>query len=664
MNFPETIRNIAIVGSLHHGKTSFLDMLISESHSMKWDTEKPTRYTDVHMIERERGVSIKSMPMSLVMQNLKGKSYLCNFMDTPGHLNFSDEVSASLRICDGAILVLDVIDGVTPATEQLIKHLATQKIPLFLVVNKIDRLIIELKIPPIDAYFKIKHAIEQVNSILATFSPLVRLSPEADNVCFSSSRFGFCFSLRSFAMMYAKKSSSPIDIDAFARRLWGDIFFDVEKRNFRKTQTDEASKRSFLHFILEPIYKLHAQVIGEDPKSLGSVLATVGIHMKKSELLSDVKPLLATVCRSFFGDMSSVIEMCVSRIPNPLESSHVKVSQSYTGPTDSKYVAAMNSCDPNGPLMIQIVKFYNAENVESFEAFGRVMSGTIKSNQTVRVLGEGYSPDDEEDMAVHQVSGISIFESRYKVKVTRVPAGNWVLLAGVDSSIIKSATITDNSADEDDPVFIFSPLKFFSQAVMKIAVEPVQPTDLPKMLEGLRKISKSYPILETKVEESGEHILLGPGELYLDSAMHDLRKLYSEIDVKVADPVVKFCETIVETSAMKCSAETPNKKNKITMICEPLEKGIAEDIESKKVDIKWPAKELGRHFMDNYEWDILAARNIWAFGPEESGPNVLINDTLPSETDKKLLFSVKDSIKQGFQWGTREGPLTDERNLI
>jgi 116 kDa U5 small nuclear ribonucleoprotein component len=112
MSYPELVRNMAVVGHLHHGKTSFMDSIIAQSHDMKWDVQKPVRYTDVHNIERDRGLSIKCMPMSLVMQDLKGKSYLCNFMDTPGHVDFSDEVTAALRICDGAILVVDVVEGV------------------------------------------------------------------------------------------------------------------------------------------------------------------------------------------------------------------------------------------------------------------------------------------------------------------------------------------------------------------------------------------------------------------------------------------------------------------------------------------------------------------------------------------------------------------------
>jgi 116 kDa U5 small nuclear ribonucleoprotein component len=176
------------------------------------------------------------------------------------------------------------------------------------------------------------------------------------------------------------------------------------------------------------------------------------------------------------------------------------------------------------------------------------------------------------------------------------------------------------------------------------------------MLDGLRKVNKSYPLVSTRVEESGEHVILGTGELYLDCVMHDLRKMYSEIDIKVADPVVAFCETVVETSSLKCFSETPNKKNKITMIAEPLEKNLAEDIESEAVVMTWNKNKLSKFFQSKYEWDLLAARSVWAFG----GPNVLVDDTLAVEVDKSLLESVKDSIVQGFQWGTREGPLCEE----
>jgi len=71
-------------------------------------------------------------------------------------------------------------------------------------------------------------------------------------------------------------------------------------------------------------------------------------------------------------------------------------------------------------------------------------------------------------------------------------------------------------------------------------------------------------------------------------------------------------------------------------------------------------KRLGEFFQTKYDWDLLAARSIWAFGPDSTGPNILVDDTLPSEVDKTLLNSARDAIIQGFQWGTREGPLCEE----
>ncbi|EUC59191.1 U5 small nuclear ribonucleoprotein component [Rhizoctonia solani AG-3 Rhs1AP] len=191
-----------------------------------------------------------------------------------------------------------------------------------------------------------------------------------------------------------------------------------------------------------------------------------------------------------------------------------------------------------------------------------------------------------------------------------------------------------------------------TQSVLKVAVEPI----LPEV--STNRILFYTPRL---VEESGEHVIVGTGELYLDCVLHDLRRVFAEIEIKVSDPVTRFCETVVETSALKCYAETPNKKNKITMIAEPLERGLAEDIEGGKITMRMAPKDRGKILQERYQWDLLASRAVWAFGPEEQGPNVLLDDTLPSQVDKKMLGTVKEHIKQGFQWGAREGPLCDER---
>lgn len=105
------------------------------------------------------------------------------------------------------------------------------------------------------------------------------------------------------------------------------------------------------------------------------------------------------------------------------------------------------------------------------------------------------------------------------------------------------------------------------------------------MLEGLRKVNKSYPLLVTKVEESGEHILIGTGELYMDSVLHDLRKMYSEIEIKISDPSTSFCETVIDTSGIKCYADTPNRQNRFTMLACPLDKGMSDQIEQEMINL-------------------------------------------------------------------------------
>lgn len=218
--------------------------------------------------------------------------------------------------------------------------------------------------------------------------------------------------------------------------------------------------------------------------------------------------------------------------------------------------------------MIHCVKMYSSSDGQSFSTFGRVYSGTVRPGDRVRVLGESYSPEDDEDMAMATVEAISIPRGRTRTDVTMAKAGNWILLEGVDANISKTATITsanekeNNPVDEEDDVQIFSPLKFpqaGGESTMKLAVEPLNPAELPKMVEGLRRISKAYPMARTRVEESGEHVLFGTGELYMDCMMHDLRHVYSDIEVKIADPVVGFRETVIEASSLKCFSEVSSR---------------------------------------------------------------------------------------------------------
>lgn len=672
LNFPDQVRNVALAGHLHHGKTSFMDTLVMQTHDISERLDKRVgkkrderlRYTDIHFIERQRGLSIKAAPMSLLLQGTKGKSHVFNILDTPGHVNFVDEVAASFRLVDGVVLVVDVVEGVQANTEQIIKHAVLEDLPLTLVINKMDRLILELKLPPGDAYFKLKHVVEEVNNVIERTLPgqgdKRRLSPEKGNVAFASCDFNWCFTLESFAKFYAE-TYDKIDSSQFALRLWGDLFFNPQSRKFTRRGMEAGSQRGFVHFVLEPLYKLFSHCISDSPADLKRFLAPFGIELKPSQLKSDAKVILKLACEQFFGPLAGFVDMCLRHVPSPVEGAQRMLEKYYTGPLDTKVARSMLNCDQEGPLIVHVTKLFGTVDASKFNAFGRVMSGIARAGQQVRVLGEGYSIDDEEDMVNATISDTWIAESRYDISATGVPAGSLVLLGGIDNSIVKTATVVAPRLPDDEDAYILKPIQHMTESVFKVAVEPINPSELPKMMEGLRRVNKSYPLVSTKVEESGEHIMLGTGELYMDCVLHDLRRLYSEMDIKVSDPVTRFCETVVETSSLMCYAITPNKKNKVTMIAEPLEEGVAEDIEAGNVRIRDPIRKVAKFFEDNYDWDKLAARSIWAFGPEDMGPNILVDDTLPSQVDKKMLGSVRDSIRQGFSWGTREGPLCEER---
>lgn len=227
MDTPTLIRNVALIGHLHHGKTTFVDCLVRQTHPQFQDMdERNLRYTDTLFTEQERGVSIKATPITLVLPDVKSKSFLINVFDTPGHVNFSDEVTAAMRLCDGVVLFVDAAEGVSLNTERLLKHAIQEKLAITVCINKIDRLMLELKLPPQDAYFKLKHIVEEINGLLTLYgdSNVKQVSPILGNVCFASSLYGICFTLKSFARLYSD-TYDGVNPTEFARRLWGDMYF-------------------------------------------------------------------------------------------------------------------------------------------------------------------------------------------------------------------------------------------------------------------------------------------------------------------------------------------------------------------------------------------------------------------------------------------------------
>ena len=494
MDRPALIRNIGFIGHLHHGKTSFIDMLVKETHidyrkkeyddhvnnnkKTKHNISYMLRYLDTRKDEQDRGLSIKSVPISLVLPDLRGKHWLINCMDVPGHVNFSDEMTACLRLVDGAVIVVDCCEGVLLNTKRSIKHALDQNIPIVLVLNKMDRLIIELRLPPKDAYLKLCHTLTEVNDIIKqhTNNKSLLLHPTKGNVCFASSWFSWSFTLQSFAKIYSDYHQT-FDYKDFAEKLWGDIYWNNNDQTFihKKGKNDNnhlsnsgiSKKRTFVQFILEPLYKIYAHTLGSDPQKLFPLFQELGISLKKRELNLDPKPLLSVILSRFFGESKGFVNMIHEHIPSPKQGNKIKIEKNYCGNLKSPLAQNMINCVSNtDTAMVNITKMYSRPNASEFDAFGRVFCGTIKVGDQVKVLREGYSPHDDEDMSVMTIKNIWIYQGRYRVEINQVRAGNWALFGGIDTAITKTATITHINAEKD--THIFRPLKFNTVSVCKV----------------------------------------------------------------------------------------------------------------------------------------------------------------------------------------------------
>lgn len=663
---PSRVRNIAICGGLHSGKTSFVDMLVEETHSLpKQKRNKHLRYTDNEILETKRGISVKTSTMSLLLPTISGVSYVFNICDTPGHSNFLDEVDSGMRLCDAALIIVDAAEGVNEPLKHIIRLAFHLKLSMFLMISKLDRLVMELRLPPVDAYYNIRKTIDDVNDIIIKegISSDEYFDPLKGNVCFESSNLHLCFTLQSFASNYVEKRKElkKVPVGKLANLLWGDVYFEGGKF-VRKAENNisKAASRSFIKLILEPIYKIITQCLTLDSSKL-EMFVRDQLHIysiKHHQFKLDPHEILQLIISKFIGSASTPFaDMLANYGPSPVEA-RKELPSNIMPEVESK----ISQCNPTGPVIAYISRLVSSVEGKHFYAEVRVLSGTLRSSSDVVLLGEDYTSSLTDDMKVQNIKKVFLCCGRYKIHVAGLPAGSIGLISGhgIDTFITKSATIYDR--DFFQPAMKpFKPLQHLIQPVFKVAVQPENPSEMGKLIEGLRRTHQAYPGCEILVEEGGDQAIIGYGELYMDCLLHDLRKLYAKVEIKVSDPMTRFAETCDNMSMVKLDIKSNNDQNQITIVAEPLDERLASDIEKGNLNIRLSSRKLAKLLRKTYGWDSLAARSVLSFGPlENHSVAVLCNDTLPDEVDEKRLKSVKDSIIQGFKWACRSGPICDE----
>merc|ERR1711968_263026 len=226
-------------------------------------------------------------------------------------------------------------------------------------------------------------------------------------------------------------------------------------------------------------------------------------------------------------------------------------------------------------------------------------------------------PGKKTDLYVKSIQRVVIMMGNKTETVADIPAGNTCGVIGVDAFIVKSGTITTLES-----ACCIKTMKFAVSPVVRVAVKVKNAADLPKLVEGLKKLSKSDPMVKVEITEANEHIVAGCGELHLEICLKDLADDFMKgAPITTSEPVVTYCETVTDTS-QEVLAKSANKQNRL------------------------------------FGWEEASTpQKIWCFGHDQIGPNVMCERTV----GVAYLNEVKDSIVGGFKWACNEGPMCEER---
>ena len=660
------IRNMSVIAHVDHGKTTLTDSLVSKAGIISSERAGKIRYTDGRTDEQERGITIKSTAISLhyqldqknmecIKQETDGNSFIINLIDSPGHVDFSSEVTAALRVTDGALVVVDCVSGVCVQTETVLRQAIGERIKPILFMNKMDRVLLELQLQKEELYQRLVRIVESVNVIIQTYgedTPMgnVQVNPVEGTVGFGSALHGWGFTLKHFAEMYTHKFQQ-LKSQELMESLWGDHFYSETDQSWRR-EPEKGYIRGFCTLVLDPIYKLFDAIMNfKNRNDLLALLHTLNIKMNSEEMKLEGKALLKLCMKNWLPAGDTLLKMITFHLPSPVTAQKYRMEMLYEGPKDDPLAIGIKNCDPTAPLCVYVSKMVPTTDKGRFYAFGRVFSGTVSTGQKVRIQGPNYVPGNKQDLYSRVIQRTVIMMGRTVEVTDEVQCGNVVGLVGIDQYLVKTGTITTYQ-----DAYNMKVMKFNVSPVVRVAVESVKPTDLPKLVEGLKRLEKSDPMVKCYHELSGENVIAGAGELHLEICLKDLEEEYACIPIKKSDPVVSYRETVSELSSQMCLSKSSSKLNRLYCKALPLAVGIAEQIDDGTIRSTCDIKTRARLLVDEYSWDPLEAKKIWAFGPEGTGPNLLVDCTKAVQN----INEIRDSVVAGFQWGTQEGVLCNE----
>jgi len=558
------IRNFGVIAHVDHGKTTMSDSLLAHSGIIAPSSAGTALALDYMKAEQERGITIVQANVTLHYKHGESE-YVINMIDTPGHVDFSGRVIRSLRAIDGAVVVCDAVEGIMTQTETVTRMALEERVKPVLFINKIDRLIKELRLTPEQMQERLATVVTNFNALLDTYA-----EPEY--------RDKWKVSIQDGSVTFGS-----------AKDRWG-INVDVMKEkgvSFKDVITAYSEE--------------------------GSV-----------EALVEKAPLA-----------DGILGMVVKHHPPPHVAQKYRVPKIWKGDLDSDIGKAILNCDDNGPAIMMIVNM-QIDPAAGPVAIGRLFSGTLKDGQLVNII------DTKRE---GRIQSVNFFMGNQREMVGELSAGNIPALLGLGDARAGQTLSTVKGID------VFEGIKYVSEPVVQMAIEPKHPKDLPKLVETLKRLTIEDPNLVIKIdEESGETIIAGMGVLHLEiatSLIHD-----AGLEIITSEPLINYRET-VSTASAPIMAKSPNRHNKIFMKVEPLEPEIAEMCRTGELSEMKDKKEMIKILRD-HGWEPDVAKKVMRF---DSRGNVMINGT----KGVQFIDESSDSILTGFDDVMKEGPLAREQ---
>ena len=359
------IRNICVLAHVDHGKTSLVDSLISYNNIISPKMAGNVRYMDSREDEQERHITMKASSITVIYRSEQlNSNYLLNIIDVPGHVDFSYEIFSSLKMVDGAIIMIDVIEGICSQTESAIRQAWDEKIKFILVLNKIDKLFRIVEKTPEEAYEHLKNLLEKVNAMMSSLilrdseiNNLLNLerkesnvsntsnnensikekkgeesieekeknfyfSPNKGNVIFTSATDNWAFTIDTFVDIFAKKYGTKKEV--MKKVLWGDYYLDKKTKKFCEKQPNEDSNPIFVDFIMKNIYKIYQVVtIEQDFPKIQKMVKSLNLNISEKDFNENILKrnpnlVLRTIMREWLPIPQTVYDVIIKELPDPI----------------------------------------------------------------------------------------------------------------------------------------------------------------------------------------------------------------------------------------------------------------------------------------------------------------------------------------------------------